>query len=102
MEIRNSRRKFYLGRENSVRFAATAPSGLTLAAISETNRTIMSKVIDWAKKPENIILILLLSVATICGILDNKLEVLFVIYLIAFSIGLLLRLIYYLKDKYLK
>ena len=59
----------------------------------------MTKVLQWIKKPENIVVMILLIAVTVIGIIDNNLEILIIIYLIAFSIGLLLRLFFYIKDR---
>jgi hypothetical protein len=60
----------------------------------------MNRIFEWLKKPDNAVILILLLIVTIYGIIDDNLEVLFMIYLIAFGIGLLWRLFYFISDKF--
>jgi hypothetical protein len=62
--------------------------------------TIKDKVISWVKKPENIVLMIILTIVTIIGIMDDNLEIIILVYAIAFLFGVLLGVIFYLKDKF--
>lgn len=58
------------------------------------------KVIFWVKKPENIVMIIILTIVTIIGIIDGNLEIIAIVYAFALLFGLLLGVIFYLKDKF--
>ncbi|MCD0476653.1 hypothetical protein LPB87_19850 [Flavobacterium sp. EDS] len=62
--------------------------------------TTKEKIIFWVKKPENIALIFLLIIVTIIGIIDDKLDIILIVYVVAFLFGLLIGTIFYLKDKF--
>lgn len=62
--------------------------------------TIKDKVIFWVKKPENIVLMVVLIIVTIIGIMDDNLEIIAIVYTFAFLFGILLGIIFYLKDKF--
>lgn len=62
--------------------------------------TIKEKVVFWVKKPENIVLMAILAIVTIIGIIDDNLEIIAMVYAFAFLFGLLLGVIFYLKDKF--
>jgi hypothetical protein len=62
--------------------------------------TVKDKVVFWVKKPENIVLMIILTIVTIIGIMDDNLEIIATVYTFAFLFGLLLGMIFYLKDKF--
>ena len=66
------------------------------------NKSFMTKnkIVFWVKKPENIALIFLLIIVTIIGIIDDKLDIILIVYVVAFLFGLLIGTIFYLKDKF--
>ncbi|MCF6168795.1 hypothetical protein [Lutibacter sp.] len=64
-----------------------------------TNKTAKENILLWIKNPENILLCLIILAGTIIGIIDNNLEVIFIVYFLAFLYGLVWRLIFYIKDK---
>jgi hypothetical protein len=64
------------------------------------SRTIKDKVIFWVKKPENLVVIIILIIVTIIGIMDDNLEIIVMVYTFAFLFGLLLGVIFYLRDKF--
>ena len=68
--------------------------------IRNKSLTIKQKVGFWIKKPENIVLIILLTIVTIFGIIDDNLEIIAVVYAFAFVFGLLMGVVFYLKDKF--
>ena len=60
------------------------------------------KIISWIKRPENLVLIILLIAVTIYGIIDDNLGIYIKVYVCLFLFGLLLRGFFYLIDKFLK
>lgn len=65
----------------------------------EETKTLSEKILLWFKNPENILLFLILIAVTVVGIIDNNLEIIVIVYLIAFLYGRLLGFIFNLKDK---
>jgi hypothetical protein len=68
--------------------------------IRNKSLSIKQKTAFWAKKPENIVLIIILTIVTIIGIIDDNLEIIAMVYAFTFVFGLLLGMIFYLKDKF--
>ena len=60
----------------------------------------MNKFIVWVKKPENIVFLLLMMIVTVIGIIDGNLEIIVIVYASLFLFGLLIGVIFYLKDKF--
>lgn len=58
------------------------------------------KIIKWIKDPENIIILVCFIVFTIIGIIDDDLIYMYKLFVIALLFGLLMRGIFYLKDKF--
>jgi hypothetical protein len=65
----------------------------------EETKTLKELIFSWLKKPENILLCILLLAVTVIGIIDNNLEIIFIVYFLAFLYGIIWRLIFYIKDK---
>lgn len=59
-----------------------------------------AKITIWLKKPENILLVIILAIVTVIGIMDNNLDIIFIVYGCAFLYGLLIGGIFYIKDKF--
>lgn len=64
--------------------------------------TFKVKLLTWFKQPENIFLILILLAVTVVGIVDDNLEIIMIVYAVAFLYGILFGLFFYIKDKYFK
>jgi hypothetical protein len=62
---------------------------------------IIDKIILWLKKTENMVLIILLFVVTIIGIIDGNLDIIAMVYAFAFLFGLLIGVMFYLKNRFL-
>lgn len=60
------------------------------------------KLFIWFKKPENILLIIILIGVTIVGVIDDNLEIIIIVYICAFLYGILFGLFFYVKDKFFK
>jgi hypothetical protein len=58
------------------------------------------KIIKWIKDPENIIILVCFIVFTIIGIIDDDLIYMYKLFVIALLFGLLMRGIFYLKNKF--
>ncbi|WP_264550627.1 hypothetical protein [Flavobacterium sp. N2038] len=59
-----------------------------------------AKIAIWLKKPENILLLIILGIVTVIGIMDNNLDIILIVYGCAFLYGLLIGGIFYIKDKF--
>jgi ABC-type transport system involved in cytochrome bd biosynthesis fused ATPase/permease subunit len=66
---------------------------------NKETKTTKEKIYLWIKNPENILFCLIILAGTIIGIIDNNLEIIFIVYFLAFLYGLVWRLIFYIKDK---
>lgn len=64
--------------------------------------TFKLKLLTWFKQPANIFLILILLAVTVVGIVDDNLEIIMIVYAVAFLYGILFGLFFYIKDKYFK
>jgi len=60
----------------------------------------MNKMIVWVKKPENIVFLILMMIVTVIGIIDGNLETIATVYASLFLFGLLIGVVFYLKDKF--
>jgi hypothetical protein len=60
----------------------------------------MNKLIVWVKKPENIVFLILMMMVAVIGIIDDNLEIIVIVYVSLFLFGLLIGVIFYLKDKF--
>lgn len=60
----------------------------------------MNKLIVWVKRPENIVFLILMMIVTVIGIIDGNLEIIVIVYASLFLFGLLIGVIFYLKDKF--
>jgi hypothetical protein len=62
-------------------------------------KTTKEKKFLWIKNPKNILFCLIILAGIIIGIIDDNLEIIFIVYFLAFLYGLVWRLIFYIKDK---
>lgn len=62
----------------------------------------MIKLINWFKNPRNIVFIILMVAVAIYGIIDNNLEIIAGVYVVAFLVGLLVGGLIYLARKLFK
>jgi hypothetical protein len=62
----------------------------------------MIKLINWFKNPRNIVFIVLMVAVAIYGIIDNNLEIIAGVYVVAFLVGLLVGGLIYLARKLFK
>jgi hypothetical protein len=60
----------------------------------------MNKLIFWVKKPKNIVFLILMMIVTVIGIIDGNLEIIAIVYAFLFLFGLLIGVVFYLKDKF--
>lgn len=64
--------------------------------------TFKAKLVTWFKQPANIFLILILLAVTVVGVVDDNLEIIMIVYAVAFLYGILFGLFFYIKDKFFK
>lgn len=59
-----------------------------------------NNIVKWLKNPDYIILIICFIVFVIIGVIDHSLIFMMKLFLFAFFIGILIKCVFYLKDKF--